>query len=189
MFLSVISLIQCQTFFREYSKLCLSFIVENWQLYFFLISDWSSFCYVSSAGLNSLSLKSVFKVRTLWNKALFCRLDNTSFVTFSSPTKKWEVNALPWYIPFLMEDKKSFSSMADFQNFCLNVLCQVYIPFSRPFYIEPTNIVNVNDVIQRVSGPCLCHEQEDSLLQPVTHRSCRQGTGKGQSIANCLRLS
>uniref|UniRef100_A0A8C2QXS8 Neutral amino acid transporter 9 n=1 Tax=Capra hircus TaxID=9925 RepID=A0A8C2QXS8_CAPHI len=50
-----------------------------------------------------------------------------------------------------MEDKKSFSSMADFQNFCLNVLCQVYIPFSRPFYIEPTNIVNVNDVIQRVS--------------------------------------
>lgn len=50
-----------------------------------------------------------------------------------------------------MEDKKSFSSMADFQNFCLNVLCQVYIPFSRPFYIEPTNIVSVNDVIQRVS--------------------------------------
>eukprot|EP00069_Balaena_mysticetus_P017631 bmy_10770T0 len=50
-----------------------------------------------------------------------------------------------------MEDKKLFSSMADFQNFCLNVLCQVYIPFSRPFYIEPTNIVNVNDVIQRVS--------------------------------------
>ncbi|CAO2592593.1 Sodium-coupled neutral amino acid transporter 9 [Lemmus lemmus] len=41
--------------------------------------------------------------------------------------------------------------MADFQNFCLNVFCQVYIPFSRPFYIEPTNIVNVNDVIQRVS--------------------------------------
>ncbi|XP_057163083.1 neutral amino acid transporter 9 isoform X1 [Ursus arctos] len=36
-------------------------------------------------------------------------------------------------------------------NFWLNVLCQVYIPFSRPFYIEPTNIVNVNDVIQRVS--------------------------------------
>ncbi|XP_066887081.1 neutral amino acid transporter 9 isoform X4 [Kogia breviceps] len=50
-----------------------------------------------------------------------------------------------------MEDKKLFSSMADFQNFCLKVLCQVYIPFSRPFYIEPTNIVNVNDVIQRVS--------------------------------------
>ncbi|XP_045650283.1 sodium-coupled neutral amino acid transporter 9 isoform X2 [Ursus americanus] len=50
-----------------------------------------------------------------------------------------------------MEDKKLFSSMADFQNFWLNVLCQVYIPFSRPFYIEPTNIVNVNDVIQRVS--------------------------------------
>ncbi|ELW65685.1 Putative sodium-coupled neutral amino acid transporter 9 [Tupaia chinensis] len=41
--------------------------------------------------------------------------------------------------------------MADFQNFWLNVFCQVYIPFSRPFYIEPTNIVNVNDVIQRVS--------------------------------------
>lgn len=41
--------------------------------------------------------------------------------------------------------------MADFQNFCLNVFCQVYIPFFRPFYIEPTNIVNVNDVIQRVS--------------------------------------
>ena len=41
--------------------------------------------------------------------------------------------------------------MADFQNFCPNVLCQVYIPFSRPFYIEPTNIVSVNDVIQRVS--------------------------------------
>lgn len=41
--------------------------------------------------------------------------------------------------------------MADFQNLCLNVLCQVYIPFSRPFYIEPTNIVSVNDVIQRVS--------------------------------------
>lgn len=50
-----------------------------------------------------------------------------------------------------MEDKKLFSSMADFQNFWLNILCQVYIPFSRPFYIEPTNIVNVNDVIQRVS--------------------------------------
>ncbi|XP_034870331.1 neutral amino acid transporter 9 isoform X2 [Mirounga angustirostris] len=50
-----------------------------------------------------------------------------------------------------MEDKKLFSSMADFQNFWLNVLCQVYIPFSRPFYIEPTNIVSVNDVIQRVS--------------------------------------
>ncbi|XP_027462518.1 sodium-coupled neutral amino acid transporter 9 isoform X2 [Zalophus californianus] len=50
-----------------------------------------------------------------------------------------------------MEDKKLFSSMADFQNFWLNVLCQVYIPFSRPFYIEPTNIINVNDVIQRVS--------------------------------------
>ncbi|XP_057396665.1 neutral amino acid transporter 9 isoform X2 [Balaenoptera acutorostrata] len=50
-----------------------------------------------------------------------------------------------------MEDKKLFFSMADFQNFCLNVLCQVYIPFSRPFYIEPTNIVSVNDVIQRVS--------------------------------------
>lgn len=50
-----------------------------------------------------------------------------------------------------MEDKKLFSAMADFQNFCLNVFCQVYIPFFRPFYIEPTNIVNVNDVIQRVS--------------------------------------
>ncbi|KAF7483480.1 sodium-coupled neutral amino acid transporter 9 [Marmota monax] len=50
-----------------------------------------------------------------------------------------------------MEDKKLFSSMADFQNFCLNVFCQVYIPFFRPFYIEPTNIVSVNDVIQRVS--------------------------------------
>ncbi|XP_029798110.1 sodium-coupled neutral amino acid transporter 9 isoform X2 [Suricata suricatta] len=50
-----------------------------------------------------------------------------------------------------MEDKKLFSSVADFQNFWLNVLCQVYIPFSRPFYIEPTNIVNVNNVIQRVS--------------------------------------
>ncbi|XP_013373855.1 PREDICTED: sodium-coupled neutral amino acid transporter 9 isoform X2 [Chinchilla lanigera] len=50
-----------------------------------------------------------------------------------------------------MEDKKLFSSMADFQNFCLNVFCQAYIPFFRPFYIEPTNIVNVNDVIQRVS--------------------------------------
>ncbi|KAM5259779.1 neutral amino acid transporter 9 isoform 2-T4 [Hipposideros larvatus] len=50
-----------------------------------------------------------------------------------------------------MEDKKLFSSVADFQNFWLNVLCQVYIPFSRPFCIEPTNIVNVNDVIQRVS--------------------------------------
>ncbi|KAK2502894.1 hypothetical protein MC885_010763 [Smutsia gigantea] len=48
-------------------------------------------------------------------------------------------------------DKKLFSSVADFQNFWLNILCQVYIPFSRPFYIEPTNIVNVNDVIQRVS--------------------------------------
>ncbi|XP_036062938.1 sodium-coupled neutral amino acid transporter 9 isoform X2 [Onychomys torridus] len=50
-----------------------------------------------------------------------------------------------------MEDKKLFSAMADFQNFCLNIFCQVYIPFFRPFYIEPTNIVNVNDVIQRVS--------------------------------------
>ncbi|XP_064336747.1 neutral amino acid transporter 9 isoform X3 [Camelus dromedarius] len=50
-----------------------------------------------------------------------------------------------------MKDKKLFSSMADFQNFWLNVLCQAYIPFSRPFHIEPTNIVNVNDVIQRVS--------------------------------------
>ncbi|XP_075832173.1 neutral amino acid transporter 9 isoform X2 [Microtus pennsylvanicus] len=50
-----------------------------------------------------------------------------------------------------MEDKKLFSAMADFQNFCLNVFCQVYIPFFRPFYIEPTNIVNVNDVVQRVS--------------------------------------
>lgn len=62
-----------------------------------------------------------------------------------------KVNAVPLYIPFLMEDKKLFSSVADFQNFCLNVFCQVYIPFFRPFYIEPTNIVNVNDVIQRVS--------------------------------------
>lgn len=50
-----------------------------------------------------------------------------------------------------MENKKLFSAMADFQNFCLNVFCQVYIPFFRPFYIEPTNIVSVNDVIQRVS--------------------------------------
>ncbi|XP_055107644.1 neutral amino acid transporter 9 isoform X2 [Symphalangus syndactylus] len=50
-----------------------------------------------------------------------------------------------------MEDKKLFSSKADFQNFWLNAVCQVYIPFRRPFYIEPTNIVNVNHVIQRVS--------------------------------------
>lgn len=50
-----------------------------------------------------------------------------------------------------MEDKKLFSSMADFQKVWLNILCHVYIPFPRPFYIEPTNIVSVNEGIQRVS--------------------------------------
>lgn len=50
-----------------------------------------------------------------------------------------------------MEDKKLLSSVADFQDSWLSVLCQACVPFSRPFCIEPTNIVGADDVIPRVS--------------------------------------
>lgn len=87
-----------------------------------------------------------------------------------------------------MEDKKLFSSVADFQNFWLNILCQVCIPFSRPFYIEPTNIVNVNDVIQRVSDHA-------SAMNKRIHYYSRLSTPadkalvRGKALLNCLRLS
>lgn len=60
-------------------------------------------------------------------------------------------SASPWCVPFLMGHKMPFSSAAGSWPLWLNVLCQVSFPSPRPFYIEPTNIVSVNDVTQRAS--------------------------------------
>lgn len=58
---------------------------------------------------------------------------------------------MPCLGPISDRGQNVVSSVADFQSLRLSVLCQVCVPSSRPFYVEPTNIVSISDVIQRVS--------------------------------------